>query len=79
LVYQALGRTEQLVGVELTLGAAVGIGARRVLLRDADFISASPLAPYDVMSDGRRVVAITAPPIPNRIAVVLDLLTDRKR
>jgi hypothetical protein len=52
-----------------------------VLLRDANIISTvtSPLAPYDVTSDGRRVVAITAPPSPNRIAVVVDLLTDRER
>jgi serine/threonine-protein kinase len=76
LVYQDLGKTEQLVGVELTLGAAVGIGARRVLLRDANFL---PRADYDVTSDGRRVVVVLAPPSPNRFAVVLDLLTNRKR
>ena len=78
LVYRASGSREQLVGVELTLGAAVGIGTRRVLLRDANLIP-SGLAPYDVTSDGRRVVAITVPPRPNRFAVVLDLLTNRKR
>lgn len=73
LAYRALGSTEPLLGVELTLGAGVGIGTRRVLLRDADII-ASGLAPYDVTSDGRRVVVIIAPPSPNRFAVVLDLL-----
>jgi len=77
LVYRVFGQTEQLVGVELTLGAAVGIGARRVLLRDANMLLR--IADYDVTSDGRRVVAVIAPPSPNRFAVVLDLLTHRKR
>jgi serine/threonine-protein kinase len=77
LVYRVFGQTEQLVGVELTLGAAVGIGARRVLLRDANI--PVRIADYDVTSDGRRVVVVIAPPSPNRFAVVLDLLTDRKR
>jgi len=77
LVYLASGKTEQLVGVELTLGAAVGIGARRVLLRDANSLFSTAF--YDVTSDGRRVVAVTTPPTANRFAVVLDLLTDRKR
>ena len=77
LVYRALGVSEQLVGVELTLGAGVGIGTRRVLLRDANIIP-SGLAPYDVTSDGRRIVAIIAPPRPNRFAVVLDLLTSKR-
>ena len=78
LVYETWERQRQLVGVELKLGGDVAIGARRVLQRDANTMTGTPLAPYDVTSDGRRIVVVTAPTSPNRLAVVLDLLTSRK-